>query len=476
MRGLFILLFLVYFGVQAVAQAPAGIAAPTVSPPAKSRSGGLFRKAETRPFGAVARPGVAADTIRRPRLDSAARVDSARLDSITSKQSSLRDKVVYTARDSTISSVGDQVVELYGDAKVDYGEIHLTAEYIRLNWKTSEVFAEGRKDSTSGKVVGEPIFKQGAETFNTAQIRYNFGTKRAIIQRIVTTQGDGNIRGNSVKKDSLDNLYLRRAFYTTCNLLHPHYGISAPRIKLVQGKGDNKQVISGPFNLVIADIPLPLGLPFGFFPFSESRKSGVIVPTYGEEPNNRGFYLRDGGYYWAASEHVGVRFLGQIYSRGGWGLGSQGNYVKRYRYNGSFFLQFNRNRVGQEFGPSRQISNDFRIQWSHAPVSRGGKSFSASVDISSQNYNQNNEYNTARYLSNAFGSSVQYSRNFGQLVQSSANLRLNQNVRTNVLQVSTGFNIGVNQVQPFRRKKRRDARLVRVIPHRGEPQRECRFE
>ena len=403
----------------------------------------------------MAKPA-AADTIRprsgQPRLDSAARAESIRLDPLVSKQSSRRDKVIYNSRDSTVSSVGDQVVELFGEAKVDYGDIHLTAEYIRLNWKTNQVYAVGRKDSVSGKMVGEPVFKQGNETFNTAEIRYNFQTKRAVIQRIVTQQGDGNIRGNSVKKDSLDNLYLRRAFYTTCDLLHPHYGISAPRIKLVQGKGDNRQVISGPFNLVIADIPLPIGLPFGFFPFSETRKSGVIVPQYGEEPNNRGFYLRDGGYYWAVNDNLGLRFLGQIYSRGGWGLGSQGSYIRRYRYNGSFYLQYNRNRVGQEIGPTRQVSNDFRIQWSHSPVSRGGQSFSASVDISSQNYNQNNEFNTQRYLSNAFGSSVQYSRNFGQLVQSSANLRVNQNVRTNVLQVSSGFNIGVNQVQPFRRK------------------------
>lgn len=415
----------------------------------------LFRRnAETRPFGATTRPGLAravADTIR-PRLDSAARRDSSRLDSLTSQSSTFRETVKYDAEDSTIYSADGREVELFKNAKVENGEINLTADYIRLNFETNTVYAVGRKDSLTGKMVGEPIFKQGPETFNTKEIRYNFKSKRAAIQGIVTQQGDGNIRGNSVKKDSLDNLYLRRAFYTTCNLVHPHFGISAPKIKMVQGKGDNKQVISGPFNLVIADIPLPVGLPFGFFPFSATRQSGVIVPQYGEEPNNRGFYLRDGGYYWAVNDYVGVRFLGQIYSRGGWGLGSQGSYTKRYRYNGSFFLQYNKNRTGEEFGPSRQISNDFRIQWSHAPVSRGGQSFSASVDLSSQNYNQNNEFNPQRYLQNAFGSSVQYSRNFGQAVTSSINLRLNQNVRTNVVQVSAGYNVGVNQLQPFRRK------------------------
>ena len=443
------LLFIVLLDVQGFAQI---IRKPPTQPATAQPAGGANRRANARPFGNLTRPNARADTLPRPRLDSTARADSVRLDSLTSRQSSLREEVVASAEDSSTTSTDQKIMELFGQAKVDYGDINLQADYIRLNWETNEVFATGTKDTLTGKTRGDPIFKQGSETYNTTEIRYNFKTKRAIIRGIVTQQGDGNIRGNSVKKDSLDNMYLRRAFYTTCNLLHPHFGISAPRIKLVQGKGDNKQVISGPFNLVIAGIPLPLGLPFGFFPFSESRRSGLIVPSYGEEPNNRGFYLRDGGYYWAASENIGVRFLGQIYSRGGWGLGSQANYTKRYRYSGNFFLQFNRNRTGEEIGPNRKISNDFRIQWAHSPVSRGGQSFSASVDISSQNYNQNNEYNPQRYLSNAFGSSVQYSRNFGQAVQSSANLRFNQNIRTNVLTATAGFNVGVNQIQPFKRK------------------------
>lgn len=407
------------------------------------------RRAGTVPFGMVPNPQTSKPLTPE---DSVKRRLELNLQDSLRKASDLETRVDYYADDSTISNIDERIVELFGNAKVDYGDIHLTADYIRLNWNTNEVYARGTKDST-GKARGEPIFESGQDKFNTSEIRYNFKSRRSFIRSIVTKQGDGNVRGVSVKKDSVNNFYIRKAFYTTCDLLHPHYGISAPRIKLVQGKGDNKQVVSGPFNLVIADVPLPLGLPFGFFPFSATRKSGLIVGNYGEEPRNRGFYLRDFGYYWAVNEYLSLRFTGQIYSRGGWGVGTAGNYIRRYRYSGNFNLIFNKNVSGEEFGPLATPSNDFRVQWSHAPVSRGNQSFSASVDLSSSNYIRNNEQNTQRYLSNVFGSSVQYSRNFGQLIQSSTSLRINQNVSTGEVTAGGGFNIGVNQFQPLKRKR-----------------------
>jgi lipopolysaccharide assembly outer membrane protein LptD (OstA) len=407
------------------------------------------RRPGTVPFGMVPNPLTSKPLTPE---DSAKRRIELNLQDSLRRASDLETRVDYYADDSTISNVDERIVELFGNAKVDYGDIHLTADYIRLNWKTNEVYARGTKDST-GKMRGEPIFESGQDKYNTNEIRYNFKSRRSYIKGIVTKQGEGNVRGTSVKKDSSNNFYIRRAFYTTCDLVHPHYGISAPRIKLVQGKGDNKQVISGPFNLVIADVPLPLGLPFGFFPFSATRKSGIIVGNYGEEPRNRGFYLRDFGYYWAVNDNLSLRFTGQIYSRGGWGVGTAGNYLKRYRYSGNFNLIFNKNSSGEEYGPLAQGSNDFRIQWSHAPVSRGNQSFSASVDLSSSNYIRNNEQNLNRYLSNVFGSSVQYSRNFGQLVTSSSSLRINQNVTTGEVTAGAGFNVGVNQFQPLKRKR-----------------------
>ena len=293
-----------------------------------------------------------------------------------SKTTDLETTVFYSAIDSTVLDAEKQVVNLYGGAKLKYGNIALEADYIRLDWSKNEVFAKGTLDTATKKIIGLPVFTQGQDKYDSEEVRYNFKSKRASIKAIVTQQGEGFVQGKTVKKDEEDNLYIRNAIYTTCNLTHPHFHIKASKIKVV-GK---KEIISGPFHFELNDIPLPIGLPFGFFPYSqpkEAGKSGIIVPTYGEEPSGRGFYLREGGYYWAASENIGVRFTGQIYSKGGWGLGANSQYNKRYRFAGRFNLAFNRNTNGDEFSPTKRT--DFSLQWSHSPQSRGNSSFSASI-------------------------------------------------------------------------------------------------
>lgn len=366
-----------------------------------------------------------------------------------SQQQDLQTTVFYSAVDSTVLDSDKQVVHLYGNAKVKYGEISLESSYIRLDWDKNEVYAIGQYDSTAHKMAGLPVFTQGADKYDSDEIRYNFKTKRAAIKGIVTQQGEGFVQGKTVKKDEEDNLYIRNAIYTTCNLSHPHFHIKASKIKVV-GK---KEIISGPFHFELNDIPLPIGLPFGFFPYSqpkEAGKSGILIPTYGEEPTGRGFYLREGGYYWAASEHIGIRFTGQIYSKGGWGLGANSQYNKRYRYAGSFNVAFNRNSNGDEFNPTKRT--DFALQWSHTPRSLGNSSFSASVNIASNSYNQYNNFNTQQYLSNTIGSSVQYTKNVGQIFRSSISLRINQNTTTRIFDAGTEFSLGLNQFQPFKRK------------------------
>lgn len=366
-----------------------------------------------------------------------------------SKKADLETTVFYSAIDSTVLDAEKQVVNLYGGAKLKYGNIALEADYIRLDWSKNEVFAKGTLDTATKKIIGLPVFTQGQDKYDSEEVRYNFKSKRASIKAIVTQQGEGFVQGKTVKKDEEDNLYIRNAIYTTCNLTHPHFHIKASKIKVV-GK---KEIISGPFHFELNDIPLPIGLPFGFFPYSqpkEAGKSGVIVPTYGEEPTGRGFYLREGGYYWAASENIGVRFTGQIYSKGGWGLGANSQYNKRYRFAGSFNLAFNRNTNGDEFSPTKR--NDFSLQWSHSPQSRGNSSFSASVNIASNSYNQFNTFNSQQYLSNTIGSSVQYTKNIGQTIRTGISLRINQNTTTRVFDAGTEFNFGLNQFQPFKRK------------------------
>lgn len=392
------------------------------------------------------------------------RADSLLTDSLA-KNSDIETTVTYIAQDSTIKDIDGKTVHLYGNAEVTYGAINLKAHYIRLNWVENEIYAEGRYDSTSKKMEGEPIFQDGAEVFNTKGIRYNFKTKKGIIQGIVTQQGEGNIRGQKVKKDEEGNMYLHRAMYTTCTMEHPHFHINAPRIKLVDAKeGKQKQVVSGPFNLVISDVPLPLGLPFGFFPFPKQREigtSGIIMPSYGEEPNGRGFFLRDGGYYFAISERINAIVTGQIYSTGSWGIGAQSTYIKRYRHSGSFNFRYNRNRSGDEIDKmfGKDVRNDFSLTWSHSPVPRGSSNFSANVNMSSGNYNQFNSLDLNKITQNAASSSVQYNKTFGQYARASASFRVNQNFgqinpttqrrengKTNA---STNFNFGINQIAPF---------------------------
>lgn len=389
-----------------------------------------------------------------------AKGDTINRDSLQA-QSDLKSTVVYSAQDSTIMDPGQEEVHLYGQAKVNYGAINLTADYIRLNWKTNEVFARGTYDSTSKKWVGQPIFEDNGEKYDTKELRYNFKSKKGFIKGIVTQQGDGNIRGTTVKKDEENNMYVRGSIYTTCNLEHPHFFINAKKIKVIP----EKQVISGPFNLVIADVPLPIGLPFGFFPVPKKKEigtSGLIMPQYGEEPNGRGYYLRDGGYYWAISEKINMSFTGQIYSKGSWGVGLAMPYAIKYRFNGNFNLRFNRNVQGNEIKILNKPRNDFSLNWSHTPVTRGTSSFGASVNIGSNSFNQYNEFSTQRYIQNVAGSSVQYNKQFGQFARMGASLRVNQRFpdRSKVdslgnqidpgsIDAGVDFNFGINQIAPF---------------------------
>ncbi len=387
--------------------------------------------------------------------------DSTKSDTLEA-ESDLKNTVQYSAQDSTIMDPGGQEVHLYGKAKVTYGAIILEADYIRLNWKTNEVFARGNYDSTSRKWIGQPIFQDNGEKYDTKEIRYNFKSKKGFIKGVVTQQGDGNIRGTTVKKDEENNMYIRGSIYTTCNLAQPHFHIAAKKIKVIP----EKQVISGPFHLVVSDVPLPfVGLPFGFFPVPKKKEigtSGILMPTYGEEPNGRGYYLRDGGYYFAISEKINLSLTGQIYSRGSWGIGVAMPYAVKYRFSGNFNLRFNRNVQGNEIKILNQPRNDFSLNWSHSPVPRGTSSFGASVNLGSNSFNQFNEFNTQKYIQNVASSSVQYTKQFGQFARMGTSVRVNQRFPDRSKVDSTGkqtdpgsidagidFNFGINQLAPF---------------------------
>ena len=212
-------------------------------------------------------------------------------------------------------------------------------------------------------------------------MRYNFKSQKGVINGIVTQQGDGYMQSGKGKRLTDGTIFARHSRYTTCNLKHPHWYINASRIKMIP----DKQVITGPFNMVIADVPTPLGFAFGIFPFTEHRRSGIIVPVYGESAD-RGFFLRQGGYYWAINDYMAAEFLGEIYTNGSWGISSRLNYTKRYRFSGNAAIRFNKRFQGQGGEEDRPVFQDFWIQWSHSPTPRGKSSFSASVNFGTSGF------------------------------------------------------------------------------------------
>src|SRR5690606_19880993 len=224
-------------------------------------------------------------------------------------QGDIKTTIKYSAKDSIVSNVNNQIVRLYGNAEITYGEINLKAEEIEINWETNILTANSRTDST-GKKIGVPVFKDGADTYETQTMKYNLKTSKAIISGIVTQKDEGYIHGETVKKNDKDELFISSAKYTTCNLEEPHFHISARKLKMIP----NDKIVAGPFNLYVNDIPTPLGFPFGMFPSPRKSSSGVIIPTYGEE-RIRGFFLRDGGYFFAISDYVNLTILGETYSK-----------------------------------------------------------------------------------------------------------------------------------------------------------------
>ena len=446
-------LFLV-FSLNAFAQFPAGGRIPNFGNSTPTQRPTSTNNASTRPFG---------NKLFQEKKDTTRVIIP---DSLRSKDTGLQFTVKYLAEDSTVMDIAARVIYLYGKAKVIYGDIDLEADFIQLDWGKSEIYAYGSPDSTKNgaKVKGKPIFKQGDDKYNTDTIRYNFKSRKALIKGIVTQQGDGFVTGEKVKKAPNDDLYLINAKYTTCNLTEPHFHISAKKIKLV----NKKQIISGPFNLVLSGIPLPIGLPFGFFPIPKKKEagtSGILIGTYGEDANNRGFYLQNFGYYFAINERVGATVLAQIYSKGSFGLGLQSSYSKRYKYSGSLNLQFNRNKarpeVVAENDKNTYISKDFSLSWSHSPANkRPDRSFSSSVNLRSNGFNRNN-INTAdvqNYLSSTSNSSIQLGRTFAQKIVTSAGINVSQNFSTGQTDASVNYSLGLNQFNPFVPEKKQIGR------------------
>lgn len=354
--------------------------------------------------------------------------------------------VKYSATDSIKYDFKTQSITLYNKAEIDYTNINLKSNKIALDWNTNELTATGLEDSL-GKLTETPVFKQGDDEYKAKKIRYNFVSERAVVSEIVKKEGEGFLLLEKGKRDAEGNLNGVEGSYTTCqNTSHPHFRIRSKKLKVIE----NKQIVSGPFQLEIMDIPTPVGFPFGILPVPKTRTSGIIVPSYGET-QERGFFLRDGGYYWAISDHIDLTFLGEAYSKGVYGASVRSRYKKRYYYDGNFDFRMNTIRA-EERGIDESTSNDFRLTWSHTPKSRGSSSFSANVNIMTSQFNERNSFNPNDYTQASVNSGVNYSKTFtGTPFVFSGSLRHNQNLQSKITNVSSQANLSMNRIFPLRK-------------------------
>ena len=382
--------------------------------------------------------------------------DSIRADSMMRARSNGIDAPVkYSAEDSLVYDAESGTAYLYGNSKVDYENMKLTSDKVHMNLDKSTVRATGTVDSTAeGGIKGKPVFTMGKDEYKSDTMAFNFKSKKGLIKGIYTEQQDGFLSGEVGKRDSTGSVYLQHGRYTTCDKPHPDFYIALSRAKVRPGK----DVVFGPAYLVVADVPLPLAIPYGFFPFSKKYSSGFIMPSYGDE-SDRGFYLRDGGYYFAISDKWDLKLLGEIYTKGSWGVSAASNYRKRYRYSGSFLFSYQDSKTGDKGLPDFAEQESFKIQWNHRqdPKANPYSSLAASVNFATSSYERNNlnsMYNPQTLTQSTRTSSVSWSTGFSSIGLSlSATTNLAQDMRTSSIQITLpDLNISLSRFYPFKRK------------------------
>ncbi len=382
--------------------------------------------------------------------------DSIRADSMMRARSNGIDAPVkYSAEDSLVYDAESGTAYLYGNSKVDYENMKLTSDKVHMNLDKSTVRATGTIDSTAeGGIKGKPVFTMGKDEYKSDTMAFNFKSKKGLIKGVYTEQQDGFLSGEVGKRDSTGSIYLQHGRYTTCDKPHPDFYIALSRAKVRPGK----DVVFGPAYLVVADVPLPLAIPYGFFPFSKKYSSGFIMPSYGDE-SDRGFYLRDGGYYFAISDKWDLKLLGEIYTKGSWGVSAASNYRKRYRYSGSFLFSYQDSKTGDKGLPDFAEQESFKIQWNHRqdPKANPYSSLAASVNFATSSYERNNlnsMYNPQTLTQSTRTSSVSWSTGFSSIGLSlSATTNLAQNMRDSSIQITLpDLNISLSRFYPFKRK------------------------
>lgn len=390
-------------------------------------------------------PTIQTDTVIS--LNDSLVVDTISGSQSAKKKSDLDAEVKYASDDSMSISISGQKIYLYKNAVVDYQDIGLKADYVEFNLLDHTVSANGVPDS-SGALAGKPVFTQGSEEFDSDTMKYNFDTHKGIIKYIITKQGDGFLHSERTKRLSDGEIHVAKGKYTTCDAPHPHFYIRLTKAIVIP----EKKIVSGPAYMVLEDIPLPLALPFGFFPNTTTRSSGLIIPVYGEE-QTRGFFLRDGGWYFVLGEHIDLTVLGTIYSRGTWGIKGNSTYKKRYKYSGLFNVDYIKNKVIDD--PTFVPYTDFKVMWSHSQDAKANpnQKFTASVNLSSTAYDKRQSYNVNEVLTNTKSSRISYYRQWGNQFNLTANLQESQNSKTHMINLGLpNMVFNMNRIYPFRSK------------------------
>ena len=392
--------------------------------------------------GLAARDTTARDTGGR---DSISRIDRSKVD--------IESAVTFSAADSLVL-VGLNNAHLYGNGTVEYQDFKLNSAEIRMDLDSSTVYAAGMTD-TAGNVSGQPVFKDKSGEYQSETMKYNFKSERGYITGVITEQDEGFLQGGRAKRLEDGSFYVEDGKYTTCDdHEHPHFYFQLTRAKV----RPDKDVVTGPGYMVLADVPLPLALPFGYFPFSKKYSSGIIFPSFGED-HNQGFYLRDGGYYFAINDNIDLALRGEIYTKGSWGLSGHVNYVKRYRYRGTFDVSFLNSVYGDKGAPDYQRMRNFQVIWSHSQDAKANPAlnFSASVNFATTGYSRNdlNSYYNSSFTENTKSSTVNLTyRRPGSKWSFSATANIAQRTQDSTLAVSfPNLTVTLSQTAPFKRRR-----------------------
>ncbi len=358
--------------------------------------------------------------------------------------------VTYSAKDSIIYDVTNGKVFLYGGAKIEQNDIALRANRLIFDQNAKIVDAQGSTDST-GQLIGRPVFTDKTQEFRANQLTYNFESKKGKISELVTKEGEGFLRGEKVKKNEHDELFAKNAYYTTCNLEHPHFKIKVNKVKVIP----NKLIVSGPAHLVIQDVPTPLILPFGIFPIQKGQTSGIVLPTYGFSPN-QGYYLRGGGYYFGFSDYFDLALTGDIFTNGSWRTEAGIRYAKRYKFDGRFSVNYGHLQVGDPLVRGSGITKNFQVEWRHAQdgKARPNSNFSSNVTFGTSTFNREFEATNPDVLTNTLTSSISYGQRFpGTPFSLNISARHNQQLNTNIVRLTLpDLTLTMARQFPFKRK------------------------